>query len=792
MWINYFKTSIRNFWRYKLFSFINLAGLTVGLICSILILLWVQDEMSVNHHFENANQILAVYSNMEMSNGDIATWRSTPYNLAQILEDEFPEVIEAVVFNNWSIHSLFQYDDKYFKEKGYYTSPDVFNVFEIPFLIGNPATALTDIHSMVISEQLAIKYFGENWKDGTKDVLAKVIRVNNRQDFKIAGVFKDLPKQSTLQFDFLMPVEKLLDNSPGNKEWSNFNFNTYLKVTPKTDYEGLQEKIAGVISEKRENASGTTLIIQPFTDTYLYSEFEQGKVNGGRITYARLFILVAIFILIIASINFMNLATARSATRAKEIGVRKVVGANRSKLIAQFLSESLLLTSISLVASIFLIELLLPFFNNLTDKAIVVNYLDFNFWLIFLGVGIFTGLFAGSYPALFLSSINIVSILKGNAGREMKGGLLRKTLVVFQFTMSVLLISGTLVVYQQLNYIKHKNLGIEKDNVASIILEGEVRKQYEVFKYDLQQAPGILGVSAANQNPLSMANSTTSVEWDGKPEDKDIIFHAMTTDYDFLHTMGIELKEGRDFSKDFSTDSAMFILNETAIKAIGLKDPIGKRFSLWDEPGRIIGVVKDFHISSMYDPIEPVILLLAPDYVGLSYIKIKAGQTQEGLKSLENIYRKFNPSHPFEYKFLDESFDKMYRAETVIGRIANYFAGIAIFISCLGLLGLAAFTAEQRRKEIGIRKVLGASEKQLLFLMAKDVTQLVSISLLIALPISYLLMHNWLNQFEYRADLGWRLFAISGVIAILVAWATISYQVYKATKTDPAVCLRTE
>ena len=787
MWYNYFKTAIRSFWRHKRFSFINLAGLTVGLCCGILIFLWAKDELSYDRFHPDADRIYGVFSSVKREGGEITTYRTTPYPLANVLESDFPEVELAVNFSRRQA-PIFRYEDKVFKERGYYVHPSVFEMFSIPLLIGDPPTALADIHSMVISEDLAEKYFGKDWQAAGSKVLGQIIRTDNRQDFQITGVFQNLPSTSTLQFDFLIPIAEMIQRWPKYEKWSLFSHDLFVKLKEGTDAIAFEEKISQLIQERRDNKD-LRLPIQLFTDMYLHSEYE-GKADGGRIAYVRLFMLVAIFILMIASINFMNLTTARSTTRAREIGIRKVVGANRAKLIVQFLSESLLITAISAVLAILLIELLLPSFNELTAKSIDIDYSQPNYWLILLTTLTFTGLLAGIYPALLLSSFNTVSILKGTINQQVGGGLMRKGLVVVQFVMSVLLICGTLVVYHQLNYIKNKNIGLDRENVAYVHLRGNARSQYQSFKNELLQQAGLLSVTASNQSPISVSNSTTTVDWNGKSADEDVIFHAINVDYGFLETLKISLKEGRRFSKEFSTDSVTYIVNETAVRIMNMEDPIGQRFELRGVSGSIIGVVEDFHISSMYDPIKPVVLSLKPSGLSRLYVKISGEQMEEGIAGLQKVYEEFSPDYPFSYTFMDESYERMYKSESMIGKLANYFAAIAIFISCLGLLGLSVFTTEQRTKELGIRKVLGASEHELLLLIGKDVTILVILALLIALPISYYALGNWLDQYAYHADLNVSIFLTAGLLAILIAWLTIAYQVYKAARVNPVVSLR--
>ena len=782
---NILTTTVRNFWKQKGYTFINVLGLALGLAGSLLILLWVQDERQVDQFHKNSEQLYRVQRNAYFSDGQIFTWQAIPMPLAEALEQQFSEVIHAEL-HSWENELLVAHGKEGFKEKGYFVSDAFLESFSFPLLQGDPATALQDLHSVVISETLARKHFGDD------NPLGKTLRIDERKDFTVTGVFKDVPKSSSLQFDVLLPVEDFIQRNKWTQDWGNNGLRLVVMMRPKVDISAFNAKIENFIMENTEG-SLSTIFLQPYAETYLYSNFEDGKQAGGRIEYVRIFTLVAIFILIIASINFMNLATARSAQRAKEVGVRKSVGASRQSLIGQFLVESLLIVMVGLGVALLLIALVLPSFNELTDKTLTISLNNAAFWLTVVGTTLFTGLLAGSYPAFFLSAFNIIAVLKGTLRHKRGPNLFRKGLVVFQFAMSILLIIGTMVIYWQLHFIQHKNIGLDRENLLYFRVEGELAKTYPTFKTELLKQPGIAQVTASSQNPLSVGTSTSGgVEWDGKTEEDDILISIISADYDFLKTMGMELREGRAYNPAFATDSVNYIINEQAARAMGMEDPLSQLITVWNEEGKVIGVVKDFHFSSLHEDIGPLVIRFAPGAASYVYVRTEAGRTSEALAATEDLYQQFNPSFPFDYIFMDKYFDRVHRSEQVVGKLANGFAGMAIAISCLGLLGLASYTAERRTKEVGVRKVLGASVTHLVFLLTSDFTRLVLIGFMIAAPLAYFLMNDWLQGFAYRINLTPLLFIGAGLAALLIAWLTVGYQSIRAARVNPTQSLRSE
>ena len=786
MFKSYLKTAFRAFRRQKAYSFINVFGLAVGLGCSLLIVLWIQDEVSYDRFHEEGDQLYRVKRNY-FSDDQIYTWDAIPKPLAQVLEDDYPEITDAVLIT-WQETILLTSGDQAFREDGHHAGPAFFEIFSFPLLQGNPATALTDPHAIAISESLARKLFGPDWHD---TALGQTIRMENRLDLTVSGIFEDVPATSTLQFEFVIPIEEFIERNDWVEHWGNSGLRLFVRLEEGADPDLVTAKIENIIKENHESADAL-LFLQPYTDAHLYSDFEDGQLVGGRIEYVRMFGVVALFILLIASINFMNLSTARSARRAREIGVRKAVGATQRTLVGQFIGESVLTALVALVLGLIMMLLALPAFNELTGKSIAINFLDPMTWGTLLGLALLTGLLAGSYPAFYLSSFNVIGVLRGAVVRRPGAVGVRKGLVVFQFALSTLLIIGTLTVYTQIDYIRSKNLGMDRDNLLYTNLEGGVAEQYEAFKQELLQKPGIAGVTTSSQNPLSVGSSTSDPDWGGKDPESEVLFHIINAHYDFIETMKMEMADGRTFSKDFATDSVNYVINEASARAMGMDNPVGERLEFWGQEGEIIGVVKDFHMNSFYEPIEPTIIRLDADNTWMLFVRTEAGKTQEALAGLEALHATFNPDYPFTYRFLDENYERTYRSEIVIGQLANYFAILAVFIACLGLFGLASYTAEQRAKEIGIRKVLGASVPNLVTLLSREFIMLVLVAFVLAIPLAYYLMNQWLSNFAYRVEISWWIFLMAGLTALGIAWLTVSYQSIRAALANPVKALRTE
>ena len=790
MFKNYLKTAYRNLWKNKTFSLINIMGLALGLACSLLIMLWVNEEYKVDAFHKNGSQLYSVYEK-QFRDGQVNAWHGGPGIMADEMKRVFPEVQYASNYA-WNELCTFEANNKIIKEDGNHAGQDFFKMFTYPLLQGNVANALKTPTDIAISKKMAEDFFGSPSK-----AIGKTIRYQNRKDLKISAVFDEVPKNSTARFDYMLNWQSFLDDHEWAKDWSNNGPTTLLMLRPGTNVQAFQNKISRFLDNYNKEQTSHSYIrlgIQRFGDIYLHSNFDKlGELSGGRIQYVQLFSIVAVFILLIACINFMNLTTARSVKRAREIGVRKVVGALRIALIKQFIGETLLIVLIAVIISLALVVFILPQFNHLTAKNIEIPFNDSAFWWVIAGLVLVTGVISGSYPALYLSSFRPVRVLKGSLKFSRSALWFRKGLVVFQFMLSIILIIGTIIVSRQVDYIQHTNLGYDRENLIYIPLEGDLPGKYELFKNQLIKMPGIKDVTRMTDAPTEIHNGTGGVDWEGKNPNLDVDFTYSTVGYDFIKTLHLQMLQGRDFSKDFATDSAGYIVNESALKIIGYQDPVGKPLTFWRKKGRIIGVLKDFHINSLHEKINPMVLRLDEhiDY-GNALVRTESGKTKEALVSLEKICKSLNPKFPFTYQFSDEEYQKLYTSEQLVSRLTNYFSFIGIFISCLGLLGLVLFTSEQRTTEFGIRKVLGASPVSLFNLLSSEFLWLVLIALFIASPLAWLAMNKWLENYEYRVPVSWWMFVMAGVLAILIALVTVSFQAIKAARANPVKSLRSE
>ena len=788
---NHLKIAWRSLSRNRFFTLLNISGLALGLVSSLFIFLWVQDELNVDNFHKNSRLLYAVYE-MESYDQKVTADYETSGLLPEEMKRVIPEVQYATGMEEYVDRSTFQVGDKKLKWNGDAGSPDFFTMFSYPLLQGSPSTALASPDGIAISAKMATAFFGS-----PAAAMGKAVRYENRRDFTITAVFADLPVASSRKFDFLLNWKAFLAQT-SIANWGGTGPYTIIMLRADADPAQVKKKISHFIDNYRKNQPQgykLELGLQKYGDIYLHNHFTDGKVDGGRIDYVHLFTLVAIFILLIACINFMNLATARSVKRAKEIGVRKVMGALRSALIRQFLTESLLLTIGSVAVALFLLSILLPGFNYLTGKQISIPFSHPSFWATVLLLTGVTGLMAGSYPALFLSAFKPIAVLKGKFFRSgSNGGRLRKGLVVFQFTMSVILIIGTIVVSRQVDYIQSRNIGYQKENLVYVPMEGDLRSQYKVFKSEAGRIPGIESVSYMSDDPDFMDDNTSDLSWEGKAPDAYLEVAQAAVTYDFVQTMKLSLVKGRDFSRDFPSDSSGYLINETAAREMGYTDPIGKTLTMWGRKGTVIGVLKDFNFKSVHERIKPLVLFtfIQPRPFGTILVRTKPGQTKQALATLETLCRQLNPGFPFSYQFSDEAYQALYKGEQVVQSLSNVFAFLAIIISCLGLLGLAAFTAEQRTKEIGIRKVLGAGVLSLFILVSKEFLALVGTALLIAAPLAWYVMNKWLDSYAYRISIAWWVFALAGLIAFAITLLTISFQSVKVALSNPVRSLRAE
>lgn len=779
---NYFKVAARSLRRQKGYTAINVLGLAVGLACSFFILLWVSHETSYDRFHESGDRLHRV-----MRHSPNGTWRFLPGPLADAMETDFPEVERAMLLT-WPESPLLTRGAESFREDGHHAGAAFFQMFSFPLLEGDPTTALADPASVVISEAAAERMFGADWQ--VRGVVGQTLTVDHRKDFRVSGVFADLPKTSSIQADVLLPIADFIEQNDWAQEWDNTGFEVYVELREGASAAAVDAAVAGLMKANNEETN-STLFMQSFEDMHLYGDFEGTQVAGGRIEYVRLFVVVAVFLLLIAAINFMNLATARSGQRAKEIGVRKAVGAGRRSVAGQFLLEAVLLALVAFVLALALVAVLLPAFGNLTGIGLTAGEIDPRFLLAGVGIALVVGLLAGSYPAFHLSSFSSAVVLRGTFRQGPGAARLRTGLVVFQFALSTLLIVGTLTVYFQLDYLRTKNIGLNRENVVYTALEGPAKEQYAAVRQELLRQPGIESVTASDQSPLDLGFGT-SLTWDGKPADDETVFSPLLTDYDFVETMGMTLAAGRTFSRDFASDSSNIVINQAAAEAMGMADPVGQQIEMWDQQGTIIGVVEDFHMGSLYTVIEPTILRLNPPGASLLYVRTTPGHTREALASLKAIHSQFNPGYPFDYMFLDADYEEAYRAEAVMGTLTRLFALVALFVAGLGLFGLVSFTAEQRTKEIGVRKVLGASVASIVALLSKDFLKLVGLGFALAAPLAYVAVRRWLEGFAYRIELGPGVFVLAGVAVLFVAFLTVSYQALKAAMANPTDALRAE
>lgn len=785
MTLHVVKMAFRNFRRHRSSFLINVIGLAAGLACALLIFLWVHDELQIDQFHANSDRLYRVMEHQQYKEG-IMTTRSTPGLLAQTLAEEIPEVEYAATIM-WPEKHTLTAGDQNIKVTGYHASEDFFRMFSFDLLGGQPELVLRQPSSMAVSRTTAEKLFGS-----VENALGKTIEYDHKKFYSITGVFEDVSKYSSMEFDIVTPYFEYLQENDWLRSWGNNSPPTVISLKDGSDPDQVNKKIANFVKERSEN-SNVVLFLKPFSESYLYGRYENGKQAGGRIEYVRLFSVIAVFILLIACINFMNLSTARGSRRAKEVGVKKTFGVERSTLIYQYLTESVLTAFIALLLSIVLVAFFLPKFNMLTGKEISLA-ISPDLAGTFLLITLITGLLAGSYPALYLSSFKPVTVLKGELKSTLGELWARRGLVIFQFTLSIILIISVITIYQQVQYVMRKNLGYDKDQLVHFQVEGKLEEAADAFLTEAKRLPGVENISTIGHGLVGQQNNTSGLKWEGKNPDDRILFENVRVNYDLLETIGVELKEGRFFSREYGADTNKIIFNESGIKVMGLEnDPIGKIITLWDEyPMEIIGVVKDFHFKSLHEDISPLFFRLYPEQTWMVMARITAGKEEEALRNLQDLFEKFNPGFPFEYQFVDDDYARQYAAEQRVASLSRYFAGFAILISCLGLFGLAAFTGELRKKEIGVRKVLGASVFNVVLLLTKDFTRLVMVSIILGIPVAYFLVDNWLDRFQFKIGLHWWFFAGAGVLVLIISWLTTSSQAFVAASVHPNECLRDE
>lgn len=786
---NYLKIAVRNALRYKGFTAINLLGLVVGIASSLFILLWVLDEVQVDKFHVNGEEIHQIFRNMKQSGGLVSTNWSIPKPAADLMREEYPEVGEVVQVS-WPMEVKIELEDNHSNEDGYFVTSNFFDMFSFEILSGDKETVLDDLNAIMISRSVAEKNFGSSWESVA---LGKELKINDERTAVVTGVFENIGSNSTIQFDWLLPAEYFFNQNDWVDDWGNGSFKIYFTLRDGQNIQGVKDRVYNEIvthSAGQSNAGEEYLITHKFQDYYLYSNFDNGVISGGRIEYVRIMSVVAIFILLIASINFMNLATARSGRRSKEIGLRKVMGAHKSSISGQFFMESILLSAISMLFSVFIVWLLLPYFNQLVDKQLLIDFSTSSTWYFIVGVTLLVGFLSGLYPAILLPTFNIISSLKGSVKQSSGAAYFRKGLVVFQFATSTLLIIGTSVIYNQLDYVLNKDLGLDKENLVVVDLGSRIGGRLETYRNELKKIPQVKAMTISSGNPIEYGRSTSSMRWDGM-NDEGYEINILITDDKFIETMGMEMQSGRVF-QDQVSDSTNFIINEVMAELMGFDDPLNKKLSFWGINGRVVGVVKNFHMQNLYEPIAPLLIsCIDPARESTALVRIQ-GNPNEALKSIEQVNKNLNPNVDFEYEFVDDVYAENYETEMTVSTLAKIFAGISIFISCLGLLGLSAFTAEQRSKEIGVRKVHGATIKQLMLLLSKDYSMLMIFSFILAIPFGYYYSNQWLEGFEFRTSPNMVLFVFAGLITFVIGVLTVSFKSYQAARVNPVKTLKDE
>ncbi|MBK7940118.1 MAG: ABC transporter permease [Lewinellaceae bacterium] len=783
----------RNFKRFKSTFLINLLGLSAGLACTFLIYLWISDEVGFDKFHTRDAQLFQV---MEWSaeGGKKIVHDATQGLLGQSMAKDLPEVESAVSVLNLAKYGQnlpFTFGGKSVERTGIFATHNFFEVFSFKLKSGQPAQLFLDRNAVVISEKMAQSLFGS-----AEAALGKTLDwevFGKKRQSQVSGVFENPPANNSLIFDFVGSYDMCLQEIWTNgQKWWNEGTQTYLVLKPDTNIPKFNEKIADFIKRYRPETI-FTCFVRPYSSAYLHGKYVDGVQAGGRIAYVRLFSIIALFILLIACINFMNLSTAKASVRVKEIGIKKAVGSSRGNLVAQLLGEALAMSALATVLALGLTAALLPLFNSITGKAIVFPFSP-QLIAIALGVALLTGFLAGSYPAFYLSRFRPVAVLKGKIERSSGELLARRGLVVFQFMVSLVLIFAVAVIYRQLDFIQSKNLGYDRSNVLYFDKVGTVSQNPEAFLAEIRQIPGVERASSMQETMVESGgtggSSTYGIEWPGKTEKDLIDFNVRAVDFGMIELLEMPLAAGRSFSREFSDEGSQLLFNETAIRAMGLKNPVGQPVKMWGEQKIIAGVVKDFHLTSLHEPIAPMVFRFSPEETSTVVLKIKAGDEKATLERLGSFYKKFNPGFDFNFRFLDETYQAQYVSERRVSQLSRYFAGLAILISCLGLFGLSMFTAEQRKKEIGIRKVLGASVVGITSLLAKDFLKLVVIAIVIASPLAWWAMNQWLAGFAYHIDIQWWMFVVAGAGAVAVAFLTVGFQSMKAALANPVKSLK--
>ena len=789
---NYFKIAWRNLGKSKMHSFINIAGLSIGMTVAILIGLWIHDEISFNRNFKNYDRIAQVVQNVT-NNGEVQTWTNVPWPLADELRKNFGSDFKHIVMASWIGDHVLSADEKKLKKEGGYFEKEAPELFNLEIIRGSGK--LDDPSSLLLSESAAKAYFGDI------NPINQLMKIDNQMNVKVTGVYKDLPRNSFFaNLSFMSTWDMVYNNTEWMRTmedpWRPNAFTLFVQLNDNADFSAVSAKIRDAKLKKVNEQLAKkkpALFLHPMTKWHLYAEFNNGVNTGGAIQYVWMFGIIGVFVLLLACINFMNLSTARSEKRAKEVGIRKTMGSLRKQLIAQFFTESLLTVIFSFALSLLFVQLLLPFFNSVADKQMSVLWTNPYFWAISMAFIIFTALVAGSYPAFYLSSFRPVKVLKGTFKAGRFAALPRKALVVVQFTVSVILIIGTIIIYKQIQFAKSRPVGYTRQGLVTLPLTANIHKHFNAIKDELVQTGAIVSIAEAGSPTTSTWSSSSGFGWKGKDPNQSIDFSNVGVSYDYGKTIDWKITEGRDFSRDFATDTSAVILNEAAVNFMNLKNPVGETVTWWDAKLTVVGVIHNMVMNNPYDEPRPTIFNLSTDEQSVSIAKINpSSNAKDALTKIETVFKKFERDQLFDYKFVDEEYAKKFSSEERVGKLASFFAILAIAISCLGLFGLASFVAAQRTKEIGVRKVLGATVLGVWNLLSKDFVALVFISFLIAAPVAWYMMNSWLQSYNYRVAINWEIFLLAGLMAIAIALITVSFQAIKAALANPVKSLRTE